>query len=41
VVIGHLEPGVFGTRVELAKKVDLSIHRYHGHLDAALVTSPE
>ncbi len=38
VTIGHLQPGVFGDRVELEKNVDLSTHRHNGHLDAALVT---
>jgi hypothetical protein len=37
VTIGHLEPGVYGTRVELEKSVDLLVHRHDGHLDAALV----
>lgn len=40
VTIGHLQPGVFGNRVELEKNVDLSMHRHNGHLDAALVTAP-
>ena len=39
--IGHLEPGVYGSRVELEPNVDLSTHRHNGHLDAALVKAPE
>jgi hypothetical protein len=41
VTIGHLQPGVFGPRVELEKHVDLAMHRHNGHLDAALVTTPD
>lgn len=41
VTIGHLQSGVFGPRVELEKNVDLDLHRHNGHLDAALVTTPD
>jgi len=41
VTIGHLQPGVFGQRVELEKNVDLDLHRHNGHLVAALVTTPD
>ena len=40
ITIGHLQPGVFGPRVELEKNVDLDTHRKNGHLYAALVTAP-
>ena len=41
VTIGHLEPGVIGNRVELEKNVDLDVRRHDGHLDAALVATPQ
>jgi hypothetical protein len=41
VTIGHLQPGVFGQRVELEKNVDLDMRRHDGHLDAALVATPD
>jgi hypothetical protein len=41
VTIGHLQPGVFGDRVELEKNVDLDMQRHNGHLDAALVATPQ
>ncbi len=40
VTIGHMQPGVFGQRVELERNVDLSMHRHDGRLDAALVAGP-
>jgi hypothetical protein len=41
VTVGHLEPGVFGSRVVLEKGIDFDAHRNHGRLDAALVKSAE
>jgi hypothetical protein len=41
VTVGHLEPGVFGSRVVLEKGIDFSANRNHGQLDAALVKSAD